>query len=114
MLAPAALLDANVSWTPVDGTSIKAAFSRPPHTVNATLTFDAHGDLVGFLSGDRLLTEDGKTWRSYPWSTPLRGHRDYGGVRLPARGEAAWLRPEGPLTYGEFETESVEYNVGVR
>ncbi len=107
VLAPAALLDAPVRWTPLDARSVRGAFTREGRTVSAVLTFDEAGDLVGFRSEDRLLSADGKTFERLPWSTPLRGHRAFGGVRLPAVGEAVWETPRGDLAYGEFHLDGI-------
>ena len=41
----------------------------------------------------------------------MRDYRDFGRVRLAARGEARWLLPEGEFTYGEFDLQEVAYNV---
>ncbi len=110
VLAPGALVDADVRWTPIDARSVEAAYTHAGNTVRARLRFDAAGDLVGFLSDDRSQSADGKTFRNLPWSTPLRDHRDFGGVRLPAFGETVWLAPEGDLAYGRFDLDAVTYN----
>lgn len=109
VLAPAALLDVPVRWTPIDARSVRAHFTRGDQAISAVLTFDAKGDLVDFVSEDRSYCADGKTFQKLPWSTPMSGHRDYGGVRLPARGDATWTTPEGDFVYGEFTLDEVEY-----
>lgn len=111
MLAPAALVDANVRWETLDAHRVRGTFTNAGSTISAELTFDDAGDLVGFVSRDRYESADGKTYRSYPWSTPLSDYRDFGGVRIASRGDALWLRPEGAFVYGRFVVESVDYNV---
>jgi hypothetical protein len=108
-LAPAALLDAPIVWRAVGPSEVEARYTNAGHTVTAVLSFDAAGDLVGFVSGDRHQL-DGKSDRLVPWSTPLRDFRDFGGVRLPATGEAMWREPSGAWTYGEFTLERISYN----
>jgi hypothetical protein len=112
MLAPAALLDARVTWQAVGDHQVKGSFTNAGHTISAVLTFDAPGDLVGFVSNDRYQS-DGKTTRLLPWSTPVGGYRDFGGVRLPSLGVARWKEPEGEWTYGEFTLERIDYDVGL-
>jgi hypothetical protein len=110
VLAPGALVGAPVRWRELDERTVEAAFTNAGHTIRATLHFDANGDLVDFVSNDRFLSADGKSYRSLPWSTPMRGFRDFGGVRLPAHGDAVWKAPEGDFVYGRFDLQSVEYN----
>ena len=110
VLAPGALVDAGVQWAPVDARSVEATYTHAGNTIRARLSFDAAGDLVGFVSNDRSQSTDGKTFRNLPWSTPLRDHRDFGGVRIPAFGEAIWLAPEGDIAYGRFDLDAVTYN----
>ena len=64
---------------------------------------------MDFVSEDRFYSADGKTFRKLTWSTPLRGHRDFGGVRLLARGDATWKMPEGDFVYGEFNLDEIVY-----
>lgn len=111
VMAPAMLLDVNVCFEAISPRSVQATFTTASHAVSARLSFDDVGDLVGFVSSDRLQTTDGKTYHRYPWSTPLSGHRDIKGVRLPRHGLALWQMPGSDLPYGRFEIEEVTYNV---
>jgi hypothetical protein len=112
VLAPASLIDANTTWEEVDGQRVVAHFTNAGNTVAAELSFDPEGDLAGFVSNDRFQSADGKTYRSFPWSTPVGGYRDFGGLRLPARGQAIWRQPGGDFEYARFVVESIDYNVG--
>lgn len=112
VFAPAALLDAPVTWEPVDGRRVRGTYALGSHSVSAELVFDAAGDLVDFVSYDRYESADGKTYRNYRWSTPLSGYRDFGGHRVAAHGDATWAYPSGDFIYGRFDIESIEYNVG--
>jgi hypothetical protein len=108
VLAPAALVDAPIVWKTIGPRDVAATYANAGHTISAVLTFDESGDLVGFVSSHRHQL-DGKTDRVLPWSTPLRDFRDFGGVRLPAVGEARWRDPAGEWTYGEFTLERISY-----
>lgn len=114
VLAPGALPFAGVQWAPVDARAVRATYVNAGNTVSADLAFDAAGDLVSFVSHDRLQSSDGKTFKQLPWSTPLRDYQDFGGVRLARHGDVTWIDPQGDLTYGRFELDSVEYNVRAR
>lgn len=110
LLAPASLVDADVEWQEIDEHSVRGTFTNAGHTIAAVLSFDTHGDLVDFVSEDRFLSADGKSYQKYPWSTPVRDYRDFGGRRVPSRGEAVWKQPAGDFVYGRFELEEVEYD----
>jgi hypothetical protein len=111
LLAPAALIEANVAWQERDEHTIGAAFTNAGNTIRAELSFNQEGDLVGFVSGDRYQSADGVTYRSFPWATPITDYRDFGDARLAARGDATWKEPEGDLVYARFVLEEIEYNV---
>jgi hypothetical protein len=110
VMAPAAVLDLPFSWTAVGERAVLATFANAGHTVSATLTFDAAGDLVGFLSNDRT-QEDANGSRNVPWSTPISGYREVDGIRLGTLGDANWIDASGEWTYGKFEIRSIAYNV---
>jgi len=109
VLAPGTLIDLPVRWTTLDVRSVRGVFTRGDQTISAVLTFDPQGDLVDFISEDRYFSPDGKTGEKLPWLTPMRDHRDFGGVRLPARGDATWKTPKGDFVYGEFNLDEIEY-----
>ena len=110
LMAPGALLDQRFTWQPVNDTSATVTFTNGAHRVAATLFFDADDDLVNFASDDRhARPDDGERW-----STPLRGHRDVSGVRLPAEGDAIWHYADRPdWLYGRFSLRRVRYNLPV-
>lgn len=107
--APSSLLDARVTWQPLDPRHVRGVFSNGAHTIAAVLEFDQQGDLVGFVSQDRYQS-DGKTHRLLPWSTPSGDYRDFGGFRLAAQGEARWREPPGEWIYGRFELLTIHFN----
>jgi hypothetical protein len=112
VLAPATLIDSHVRWESIDAHTVAATFTNAGNTIAAVLSFDDAGALTSFASDDRLESADGKTFRSYRWTTPLRDYRDYHGTRLASHGEAAWRHPEGEYVYARFDLIDVEYNVG--
>jgi hypothetical protein len=115
VLAPGAILDAPVQWTAVDARHVRGVFTNGGQAVTAELTFDEAGDLVDFVSEDRLrASADGKSFTSQRWSTPLAGHRaDAHGQRVLTSGEGRWLAPapEGCFTYVELHVDDIVYNV---
>jgi hypothetical protein len=112
VLAPAALVDAPITWTPVDDHRVRASFTNAGHTVGAELVFDDAGDLVDFVSDDRLrASADGTTFTRQRWSTPLAGYRSFGPRRISVVGRGRW-HPEGsepPFDYLEFHVDDITY-----
>lgn len=111
LIAPASLLGASVVWRSIGDRRIEGTFTNGGNTVRAELSFDAEGDLVNFVSQDRYLSADGKTYTRLPWSTPVSRYRDYGGVRVASHGEAVWTEPTGDFVYARLNLESLELNV---
>jgi Family of unknown function (DUF6544) len=111
LLAPGALIDPGIAWEAVDATTARARFTHGGQTIAAILLFDGAGQLVNFVSDDRLRSEAKGTFTPRRFSTPVRDYRDFGRVRIVSFGEARWLLPEGEFTYGEFNLVEITYNV---
>ena len=114
VLAPAALVDAEVTWTVLGRHRVHAEFTRGPQTIGADLLFDEHDELVDFVSDDRLAgSSNGRTFTPRRWSTPLTDYRTVGGRRLATHGDARWggPDPQDSFTYLELTIEDIAYNV---
>jgi hypothetical protein len=115
LMAPATLIHPAITWEAVDARTARARFTNAGHTIRAVLSFNDAGELIDFVSDDRLQASgDGTIMRSLRWSTPITRYRTYGAVRLPAGGEARWHEPEGEYAYIELTIDDVEYNVRLR
>ncbi|MFD0797925.1 DUF6544 family protein [Maribacter chungangensis] len=110
LFAPAALIDDRIEWEPVDTRSVKATFTNRDTAISAVLEFNEKGQLVNFISEDRISVDEMKT---YPFSTPASKYDTINGHLLPTYGEAVWHYPEGNFVYGKFRLKSVAYNVGI-
>jgi hypothetical protein len=113
VLAPAALVDADVTWTVLGPDRVHATYTRGPQRVGAELVFDGLGDLVDFVSDDRLQSSpDGHRFDRRRWSTPLTGYGTVGGRRLARHGEARWggPDPDEPFTYLELTVDDITYD----
>jgi hypothetical protein len=108
VLAPAAALDLPFIFETTGERTLRATFSNAGFTVAATLTFDAAGDLVGFVSADRA---HDRAEGPAEWSTPISDYRTVNGIRIGRRGDANWIEPAGEWTYGRFEIVSIAYDV---
>ena len=115
LLAPAALIDReHIRWEAVGPLAARARFTNQGITIGALLSFNEAGELTDFISNDRFLSSDGKTYLSYPWSTPVSGYRDLDGRRIASNAEVVWHTPEGEFVYGKFKLSELEYNLGPR
>jgi hypothetical protein len=110
VMAPAGVIDLPFTWATDGERSVLATFTNADNTVSARLSFDAAGDLVGFLSNDRTQEDSGRS-RNVPWSTPITQYRDVDGIRIGSHGDANWVEPSGEWTYGSFDIRSIGYNV---
>jgi hypothetical protein len=112
IMAPAALVDAPVTWEPVDGHLVRGTFTVGEHKVSADLMFNEDGDLVDFLSRDRLRAGPGGSFTRLPWSTPVGEYATLHGHRVATRGEALWHAPtpEGRFSYLEFHLDDIVYH----
>jgi hypothetical protein len=112
VMAPARLINRQmIEWEAAGPLQARARFTHEGVTISALLSFDQAGQLTDFVSNDRFFSTDGKTFASYPWSTPVRDYKDFGGHALPSYGEAVWHTPEGEFSYGQFTMIELEYNL---
>jgi hypothetical protein len=114
LLAPAALITAPIKWQPIDDEHVRATFTNRAQTVSAELTFNRDGELLDFVSDDRLrASRDGKSFIRQQWSTPVRNYRTVDSRRYFTDGEGRWHAPgpEGEFTYIEFSVDEIHYNV---
>ena len=115
IMAPATLIEPATTWEAVDGCTAKACFTNAGHTIRAELSFNEAGELTNFVSDDRFQTSaDGTTMKLVRWSTPIRGYRTFGAMRLPSGGEGRWHEAEGEYAYIDVTIDDVQYNVQPR
>ncbi|MBK5212329.1 MAG: hypothetical protein JJE55_01555 [Flavobacteriaceae bacterium] len=108
LFAPAALIDEKIEWETIDDTSVKAIFTNGGTTISATLFFDENGQLVNFVSEDRM---DVNSNRKIPFSTPITKYGNINGYNLPVAADVVWHFPDGDFVYGKFYLQDVQYNL---
>jgi hypothetical protein len=109
-LAPATLINKNIQWETIDSLTVKAKYTNGSITIGATLIFNEKGELVDFISSDRFETGDGKNYKNYPWSTPVKQYWDFNGIRVASTASVIYHRPDDDFCYGEFQLKEIEYN----
>lgn len=114
VLAPGAIVEAPIVWSPVDAHHVHGVYAVGDQSVSATLVFDDDHDLVDFVSEDRLrAAADAKSFVQQRWSTPLIEHRQSQGRRVLTLGEGRWHppSPEPAFVYVEMGFDAISYNV---
>lgn len=111
LFAPGALVDERISWSAIDDRSAQVNFTHNGIRISAILVFNAQDHLIDFISDDRYALLDDQPPRNYRFSTPASEHGPMAGLVLPHYGEAVWMLPDGPYTYGRFRLRSVGYDV---
>jgi hypothetical protein len=112
VLAPAALVDAPVTWEASGDHTARAAYTLGGRTIVADLAFNTAGELVDFVSDDRsVASADGKVFTPRRWSTPLQGYRDVGARHVAVDGEAHWhaAGTDDEFTYLDFHVDQIDY-----
>lgn len=108
LLAPGGLVDPRIEWEGIDAGSAKGTFTLGANAVSATLYVSEEGDLVDFVSDDRLAaSSDGESFEPRRWSTPVSDHQVLGGLRVLLRAEGRW-HPTGAPDFAYVELELVE------
>ncbi|MCL3861166.1 DUF6544 family protein [Actinotalea sp. K2] len=110
LLAPAALVDAPVTWEELDDRRVRGTYRTGGQEVSAVLVVDAEGDLRDFVSDDRLrASPDGRSFTPMRWSTPVGGFAQSDGRRLAGSARALWHapEPEGTFVYAEMELTDI-------
>jgi hypothetical protein len=109
-LAPATLTAKSIQWEIIDSLTVKASFTNGSIRISATLFFNENGELLNFISNDRFETADGKIYKNYPWSTPVKEFTDFNGTRVASSASTIYHRPDSDFCYGEFVMKEIEYN----
>lgn len=115
LFMPSALIDPAVvphlRWEGIDSSSARVSYRIGANEVSAELHFNPDGELVDFISDDRLAASaDGASFTRWRWSTPVGDYRSFGPLRLMSRGEGLWHAPDGTFSYIELELVDLEVN----
>ena len=92
---------------------MRAHYTVGSNTISAVLSFNEAGELVNFVSDDRLAASpDGTQFVQKRWSTPVRDYRSFGSRRVSTHGQGRWHGPEGEFVYVEVDLLDLQTNGG--
>lgn len=113
VFAPGTLISPSVTWPERPDGQVEGAFTNAGVTVRAVLTFNEAGELVDFVSDDRLQgSSDGTSFARMRWSTPLADYRTFGAHTLSGAGVGRW-HPKATEAYDyiEMSLTDIRYNL---
>lgn len=108
---PTALLPSQgARWEAVDDTSAKATLKDDKITLTLLFRFDDNGLIKSVRAEARGRTVAGKVIPT-PWEGRWSNYELRDGMRIPLKGEVAWILPGGPKPYwrGNIERISFEF-----
>ena len=106
---PTALLPSQgVRWQAVDDHSANATLVDGPITLTLLFRFDNAG-LIASVHADGRGSGVGKDMVMLPWDCSVSNYQLRGGIMVPTRGQAAWVRPEGRRPYFVGDLTSLAY-----
>jgi hypothetical protein len=107
---PTALLPSQgVRWTAVDDSSAQATLDDGAVSATLLFRFDAASGVIASVRAEARGRTVGKTVVPTPWEGRWSDYAQRDGMRVPLRGEVAWLAPEGRRTYWRGEVTALRY-----
>jgi hypothetical protein len=106
LFMPGALVDEKIHWNrgEAEGELI-GRFKNENTQITARLFFNENGELVNFISEDRI---DINTHQKIPFLTPVTSYKNFNGLCLMSEGEAIWQYEDGPFAYGKIHLKKLE------
>lgn len=107
---PTALLPSQgVHWTAVDDHATTATMRDGAVTATLLFRFDAQTGLVASARAEARGRTVGNAVVMTPWEGRWSNYTERDGLRVPMRGEVAWLTPEGRRAYWRGEVTVLRY-----
>jgi len=108
MWFPTAALNEYLAWEEVDQYNARATMTYGEITAAGVFTFNDKGEIINF-EAERYGEFDGEM-RLETWSVPVRDHKEFGGIRIPTKGNVTWKLETGDFNWFNFEITEIEYN----
>lgn len=111
---PTALLPSQgVRWEPVDDGSARATLADGEVGVTLTFRFDDEGLIESVHADARGRTVGGRVVQT-PWEGRWSAYEIRDGMRVPTRGEVAWIAPSGRRPYWRGRITDIAYEYAPR
>lgn len=108
MWFPSAALSRYIRWEAIDDSSARASMKYQGVTGTAVFYFNQTGEITNMVA-DRYRDANGR-FELTRWSTPIKGYRDFGAMRIPDSGEGVWSLDDGDFSYIRLTITDIEYN----
>jgi hypothetical protein len=106
---PTALLPgANLTWRQLSADRATATIIDLGNRASIDFCFGARGEIIG-CSALRYRDVGGGHSILTPWRTRTWDYEPVDGIQVPRSGEAAWILPDGPLTYWRGTVDHLSY-----
>lgn len=92
----AILANPQLEWRELDDRAVEVATYAGGERIAVRLCFSETGEITKTVA-ERPRLEAGNALT--PWIGEYGSYGEFGGVRIPTRGEVRWELPEGPFTY---------------
>ena len=107
---PYAFVGDAIEWEALSIDTARVTLTMDGAPVAAILEFDAEGQMAA-VHGERYRTIEGGGSVLTPWLGRYSEYRDFGGFRVPAHAEVAWVIDGVEFAYARFDVTTIEYNV---
>ncbi len=104
---PAILANKEISWQVLEDGQVEAATEVGGKRVAVQMWLNDAGDIVEVYAPERPRAE-GEQTVPRPWGGTFTGHKDLGGLWVPAQSEVYWELPEGRFVYWRGEVTGLE------
>lgn len=99
LLVPNVALQDYIKWEAIDDTHAKAVISWRGISVKGVFTFDENGELLTFVTNDRVATNMDGSAREAAWSAIYSDYQNINGLKQPRVLQSIWHYPEGDCVY---------------
>lgn len=109
---PTALLPSQgVRWSAVDEHSARATASDAAVSVTLLFRFDPQSDVIASVRAEARGRTVGQTVVLTPWEGRWSDYAERDGMRVPMKGEVAWITPQGHRAYWRGSTVDIQYEL---
>lgn len=111
LFIPSAALQDYVTWEAIDELHAKATISYFDITVAGIFSFNDAGEMLSFVTDDRIAVEANGLSEKIKWSVTCDGYTERNGIKKPTAFKAIWNYPDGDLIYFDGIGTITSYNI---